>query len=414
MPNTLLTITQITREALRVLHNNLVFARGVNRQYSSEFGVSGAKIGTTVNVRKPNRYFVRTTAPIQVQNTAETYVPLTLNRQWGVDTSFTSVDLTCSLDDFSRRILTPAMNRIASQIDYEGMGRFVDVYNEVGQCGQTPGNTTVATTGLQMCSAPIIYLNAGMLLDYFATPRDENRRIVLAPNAMAQSVSGLSGLFQDVALLSEQYRKGVLGVALGFEFALDQNVNSYTTGTRTTGSVGTIQATTVTGSPTLTTQTVTGTLTVGDIIQVSNVFSVNPENQQSTGILQQFVVTSAMTLIGTADGIPVSPTPVLAGTGIANGTVNRLPTAGDVVTILGAASTAFPKSMAYHQDAFTLATADLELPNGVDFAGRETFDGIAMRIIRAYDITADQFPCRIDVLGGWATLRPEMACRITG
>ena len=234
------------------------------------------------------------------------------------------------------------------------------------------------------------------------------------PAAMANTVAGLTGLYQDQALLAEQYRKGVMGVALGFEMALDQNVNALTTGTRAAGTNCTVQATSVTGTATITTQTATGTLVVGDVFTVASVYAVNPENQSSTGILQQFVVTSAITLAGTADVIYVSPTPVLAGTGIANGTVNRLPTANDVVNFIGTASTASPQSLAYHQDAFTLATADLELPNGVDFAGRESFDGISMRIIRAYDITNDQFPCRIDVLGGWATLRPEMACRING
>jgi hypothetical protein len=86
-----------------------------------------------------------------------------------------------------------------------------------------------------------------------------------------------------------------------------------------------------------------------------------------------------------------------------------------LLTLLsGALSTRFPINLAYHQDAFTLGTADLEMPNGVDFAARETYDGISMRIVRAYDILNDQFPCRVDVLGGWATLRPELASRIAG
>jgi hypothetical protein len=71
-------------------------------------------------------------------------------------------------------------------------------------------------------------------------------------------------------------------------------------------------------------------------------------------------------------------------------------------------------NLAYHKDAFTLATADLILPEGVHFAARETYDGISMRIIRQYDINNDNMPCRIDILGGWKTLRPEFACRIAG
>ena len=68
----------------------------------------------------------------------------------------------------------------------------------------------------------------------------------------------------------------------------------------------------------------------------------------------------------------------------------------------------------YHKDAFTLVTADLVMPRGVDFAAREVYDGISCRIVRAYDINNDNLPCRIDVLYGWTTLYPQFACRLIG
>ena len=429
MANTLLTPSMITREALRVLHNNLVFVKGVNRQYSSEFAQSGAKIGSTVNVRKPNRSFVRTGQAMQTQQTNEVYTPLSLNRQWGIDVSFSSFDLTLSLDDFSKRILTPAMARLASQIDIDGLamaitGNYTDgtatagagpVYNMVGTPGATPGTT--GGSGLQQSGAPIVFLNAGMLLDNFAAPRDENRRIVMNPAAHAQSVSGLSGLFNDQTALAEQYRKGVLGAALGFEFAMDQNVYNLVSGA-TAKTNGTTSSNLAAGSTiAITGAGASGNVVAGDVFTVAGCYSVNPENQQSTGQLQQFVVTAPVTLNGSGAGtLNVSPTIKLAGAGIADGTVNALPNSGAVVAWASGtgAATAYPQNLAYHQDAFTLATADLELPKGVDFAARETYDGLSMRIVRAFDITSDMFPCRIDILGGWATLRPELACRITG
>ena len=59
MANTLLTISMITKESLRVLKNNLAFARGVNREYDDKFAIEGAKIGDTLNIRKPARYVGR-------------------------------------------------------------------------------------------------------------------------------------------------------------------------------------------------------------------------------------------------------------------------------------------------------------------------------------------------------------------
>ena len=425
MPNTLLTPTMITREGLRVLHNNLVFVKGVNRQYSSEFAVSGAKIGSVINVRKPNRYFVRTGPAMQVQNTAETSVPLALTRQWGVDVNFTSAELTLSLDDFSKRILTPAMAKIASQIDYEGLALFASVWNQVGTPGTTPGTGAVIGPPTTILDTNTVRpaLNAGLLLDLNSTPRDENRRIVLHPAAMAGMAGGLSGLFQDQQLIAEQYRKGVLGTALGFEFALDQNVNTLTCGTRA-GTV-VVDGNNQTGS-TLNIRGLTAgtTIVAGEIFDITGVTGINPENQVLWNLPMTaahgniyFVCTATTTAsTGGLAAVPIAPSIKLAAPAtVADGTVAVLPV--DVAAVnwgSGTLSIAYPISLAYHQDAFTLATADLELPQGVDFAARETYDGISMRIVRAFDITNDQFPCRIDVLGGWAALRPEMACRITG
>ncbi len=413
MSNTLITPTALTREALRVLHNNLVFAKGVNRQYSKEFGVTGAKIGSSINIRKPNRYFVRTGAAMNVQNTAESYTSLSLSTQYGVDVSFSSAELTLSLDDFSKRILTPAMAKIASKIDYDGLSLYTDIYNIVGTFATTPGSAS-GGTGLLCYTVPLVYLNAGMMLDHSACPRDDSRRIILGPAANAASADALKTLTQDQSRISEVYRKGLLGQGHGFEFAMDQNVNTHTNGTRAISSEITVQATWVTADDdTLHLTGGAATIKKGDVLTISSVYMVNPENGQSTGVLQPFVVTADVTMSGTTH-VKVSPTPKLASATVADGNINRVPTASDTVVWFGATGSLGPQNLAYHQDAFTLGTADLELPKGVDFAAREVYDGISMRIVKAYDINNDVFPCRIDVLAGWKTLRPELACRITG
>ena len=83
-----------------------------------------------------------------------------------------------------------------------------------------------------------------------------------------------------------------------------------------------------------------------------------------------------------------------------------------VITVTGTASTSQAQNLVFHKDAYMLGTADLIMPTGVDFAAREVLDGISMRIVRQYDITNDKFPCRIDVLYGYKTLRPQLACRV--
>jgi hypothetical protein len=427
MPNSLLTITMITREALRILHNNVVFVKGVNRQYSQEFAQTGAKIGDTINVRKPNRYYLRRGQQIQIQGTQENYVPLKLTTQYGCDTEFTSSDLTISLDDFGKRILSPKMAVITSGMDFDGLSLVQQVYNNVGQPTITPG-TNNANTGLLTTNAPGIFLNSGMMMDNAACPRDENRRIVMNPIAQAISVSGLSGLFNDQGSLGTQYRKGVMGAALGFEFAMDQNVNIQGSGSHSATTV-------VTGSSNQSGSVLycVGAANVsyfpGETFSIASVNSVNPENKQSTGQSQQFCILPSSNVASgnfpagyyTADSggnVNLNVSPPMIGPSTPQNplqTITALPAGGAALTFnMAANATAAVNNIAYHQDAFTLATADLILPGGVDFAARETYDGVSMRIIRAYDITNDLFPTRIDVLAGFAALRPEFACRIWG
>ncbi len=311
------------------------------------------------------------------------------------------------------------MARLSSQIDQDGLGQVVNIYNQVGTPGTTPGVSTAnpfADDTLNY-TVPQIYLNAGMMLDNMATPRDDNRRVVVNPAAMAKSVGGLSGLFQDAGEIAKQYRKGVIGTALGFEFAMDQNINLITTGAH--GGQPAVTTAGQTGATINTngwTASVTGILVPGEIVTFQGVYGVNPENQTPFNVLQRFTVTAECSSDGNGNvTIPISPSLIVAGSGVANGTVAESPASGATVNLLsGSANTNYPLNVAYHKDAFTMASADLEMPKGVDFAARETYDGVSMLIVRAYDINNAQFPCRIDVLAGWATLRPELACRIAG
>jgi hypothetical protein len=411
------------------LHNNLVFVKNLNREYSNEFAIQGAKIGATANVRLPNQYYVSTGANLAPQNSVETTTPVTITDQSHVDISFSTKDLTLSLDDFSRRILTPAMAVLAGYIDNQAMSRLIlgsgtsattGVYNQVGTPGTTPGTTGGNATGLFQYNAPQVFLNAGAMMDYMGAPRDENRRVGFAPIAQATSVAALSGLFQDSGEIARQYRKGVIGTALGFEFAMDQNIPLLSVGTHAGSASWVINGANQSGTN-LTISGITANaanfINQGEVISIANITSVNPENQQSTGYAPMFVVTSSNNTANSGGycTLTVSPSIVAAGANVANGTVSALPANGAAVSPLsGAANGTYPVNIAYHQDFATLATVDLEMPGGVDFAARETYDGISMRIVRAYDISTDFLPCRIDVLWGCAILRGQLACRIAG
>jgi len=397
MSNSILTPTAVTREVQRVLHANLGFTKKVNRQYDSQFAKSGGKIGDSLKIRLPNQYTVRTGKTLVAQDTSETSVTLQVANQIGVDMNFSSAEMTLELDDFSKRIIEPAVKRLASYIDQQGLSEFTNIYNRVGTAGTTP-NTA------------LVYLQAGQKMNEYMAPMDD-RCVVINPAAQAATVNALTGVFNPSAAISKQYTKGAMGEALGFDFVMDQNVQTLTCGSR----VGTIVidgTVSTEGSTTIHVDGLTNatdTWAAGDTFTVANVNAVNAEGQD-LGTLQIFTVTTAATAASNEVDLTVSPAMYSTG---ARQTISAFPQDGAAVTPFGTASTGYVQNMAFHKDAFTLATADLEMPSGVDFAAREVMDGVSMRLVRNYDINNDNFPCRLDILYGWKTIRPELACRVS-
>lgn len=392
MANTLLTPTMITREALRVLHEKLTCISTVNRQYDDRFAQSGAKIGTSLQIRKPPKYTVRTGPVIDVQDAEETQVTLPLATQKGVDLTFSSVELTMSIDDFSKRFITPAMAVLASNIEADFLsGTTPTIYNLVGVAG-TPG-TTLANP-----------MNARRLLNQYLAPKDGSRKIQMGSGAVAAIVPGISGLFHDSVAIKQQYAEGMMGRTSGFDWYENERVHTHTNGATVAG-VTTNGAGTE-GATALVVNAAANAPTAGSVFTIQDVFAVHPETKVQYPFLQQFTVRAG----ATTTNIPLSPTIFASGP---KKNVNALPQNAKNVTYVGAASTSYAQNLAYHPDFASIAFADLQMPNGVDFAAREVYDGISLRIVRAYNINNDQFPCRVDVLYGYQTLYPELAVRIT-
>lgn len=393
MSNTLLTPTAVTREALRILHQKANFIGSINRQYDDSFAKSGAKIGDTLKIRLPNQYTVRTGATLDVQPTSETSASLQVATQKGVDLNFTSNELTLSLDDFSKRILDPAMSVLVANIEADALSMRKDVY-------QQANNTAAAITFANVLSGK------RKLDDALAPPG--NRTALLSPNDSAGLVDALKGLFQDSSSIAEQYKEGRMGRTGGFDFMQNTLLTNQSRGSADTNAVVNTSTGITSGTGSIVTTGGSGTFVVGDIITVVGVNAVHPETKADTGVLQQFVVTAASA--GGSVTLSVSPVPVTSGP-TQNVVINSAG-ASKAIVIAGTISTAYGQSMVYHEDAFTFATADLVMPTGVDFAKRDMLDGISMRIVRAYDINNDQFPCRLDILYGYKTLRAQLACRL--
>jgi hypothetical protein len=400
MSNSLLTIDMITRKALEILENNLVITRNVNRQYDDSFAVEGAKIGSTLRIRLPDRALVTDGAALQVQADNEQFTTLTVSSQKHIGVNFTSAELTMQLDDFAERVLKPRVSQLASSVDADVATSYKGIANSVGTPGTTP-------------STSLVLLQANQKLNEFATPMSP-RYATVNPAANAGLVEGMKGLFNPTGTISRQFKNGMMGEGiLGLdEINMSQSISNHTNGDW--GTTITVTSTVATEGQSTLPISFTGsskTWNVGDVFTIAGVFAVNPQTRQSTGSLQQFTVTAVATGSSTAT-LNISPALFTASNALA--TVNSFPQASAVVTMLGSANTGYPQNLVYHKDAISFATADLLLPQGVDMASRQVHNGISLRIVRQYDINNDRLPCRIDVLYGYNAIRPVTAVRLWG
>ena len=330
------------------------------------------------------------------------YTTLTVSSQKHIGINFTSAELTMQLDDFAERVLKPRISQLASSVDAD----VANAYKTIGASVGTPGTTPATALVLLQAHQKLNEQAAGM----------QPRYATVNPAGNAALVDGLKGLFNPTDVISRQFKNGMMGEGvLGFdEINMSQSIKLFTTGSRTATGGTTSAAVTSEGATTIaiTGAGNAGTIKAGDVFTVADCYAVNPQTRESTGSLFQFVALADVTLGSSGEGnVTVAP---IYSAAHALATVNALPGNSKAVVFVGAASTQYPQNMVYHKDAIAFATADLLLPQGVDMASRAVHNGISLRVVRQYDINNDRMPCRVDVLYGYNTIRPQMACRLWG
>jgi len=402
--NTLANTTVVARECLRILKNQLTFSKGVNRKWEAEFGGNmqrGYEPGATINIRRPPRYTYRAGRVAVPQATTFTTVPLTLS-QGGTDLQFTSFERTLQISDMNvQKSLSAAVATVANEIDRQGMQLVQrSVYNRA---------SVNATTMIQPATAAEalgLFTTAGRILDDNAAPRDGERNMVMSTGLNAASIIGLSGLFNQAAAIGKQYGTGLVVDSLGFNIGMGQNTARHTNGAATATN---INGANQTGSTITVVAVAGGTLTAGTVITLPNVFGVNPQSRQSTGRLQEFVVTADVAAGQTS--IPISPAIIPSG---AFQNVTASPTTGQPYVIIGNTNLAYDCSVAFHTDAFTLAMVPMAEPPAGSGArvSQMSDDGFTVKVTDYYDGTNDVSNMRLDVLFGWSAVYPELAVRI--
>ena len=406
MANTILTPAMITNKAVIRLENLLNFGKYVDRQYSNQFARQGAKIGATLNIRKPARFVGRTGPAMQIEDFNETYVPLVITNQFGVDVSFTSAEEALSLNDLDEQVIGPGMAAVANNVDNNGLQQYLNIGNLVGTPGTPPNSLDF-----------VMQVRQRLLDEGF--PDDGQLFLIIGPQANRSLVSGNSVLFNPQREISKQYREGIMADIAGLQISVDQNV-----GTQTVGPLG--------GSPAVNganqginqgwadsinlitnawTASAAPRLNQGDVFTIANVFKVNPQSRVSTNVLQQFTVLAPVSSDASGNAtIPIAPALIYGGQ---HQNVTISPPSAALLTVVGTAATSYVQNLGFHKSAFTLATVDLLLPRGVHMASRKVYKNFSMRMVQAYDVNNDRLPMRLDCLYGWKTIYREGAARLT-
>lgn len=392
--NTLVTPTIIAREAILALRNNLVMGSLVNKQYSKEF----KEIGTAVTIRQPVKFRTTKAQARSNVNLAESVETFTVSIQAQVSWAFSSVELTMKVEEYVKRYISPAGAAIANTIDSDLLGLYVNIYNEVGTPGTIP--STFAVLG-----------DAAQRLDDESCPQN-SRYAAFNPAANWSMADALKGTFSP-QLANDTVRKGELGTIANMGINMSQNVKTHTTGIFTTGSTPAVNGGSQTGASLITDGWGgSGTVKAGDIFTIADVYAVNPESGVSTGVLRQFVVTADNADAGADMTIAISPSIITSG---AYQTVDSSPADSALLTFVGTESTQYVKNVVFQEDAFGLVVIPMAMPAGVwGTVIKDNRTGFSIRVVKQYDINADEEIIRLDTLYGIKTLNAALACRITG
>ena len=412
MANTTLTADIIAKEALVMLENDLGILDTFYRAPEEEYGdkVNGYKKGSTISIRRPADFTVRSTALMDVQDAIEGKVTFAVDQIRGVDFSFSSTDLTLSVSQLSERFIKPAMSSLVNEIARDCMATFYPyVYNWVGTAGSTVDSFSDFYKSVER-------------LDEMSVPTDQ-RFAALSPPDHAGMLGNLTGLYISGDNKSA-YRQGKLGDVGGIDTRMSVVVPTHTNGTAdntTPLTRGASQHVTYDTAKNTWTQTLitdgwdnSATLTAGTVFTIADVYMVNPKTKATTNILQQFVVTEAVTCNASsanATNITISPPIIVSGP---HQTVNATNGDDKAITVVGSASTGYKQNLVYHKNAFALAMVPMELPQGAYGAARQSYKGMSVRVIPVYDGINDVSKWRLDVLYGRKCINPRVATRMSG
>ena len=372
MANTLLTPDIIAREALMILQNNTVMGGLVYRDYEGEFGPS--RVGDTISIRKPAAFTAKEfTSTIDVQDAKEQSVALTLEKHFDVSTSVTSKEWTLDLDNFSTRIIAPAMVAINDAVD----SYLCSLYQQFNQTSGTAGTMPSALSSLAALDQAMNEAKIPVA----------NRKVVVNPATKAAMFS-LDAVARADARGDEgtALREASMGRIMGMDWYMDQNIKSHTAGTASAATTLAVNGAVSAGATTLAADGGTGsqTLKVGDVFTVAGASGSYTVTANATATAGAFASVAFM---------PAAPTGGFAD---------------DAVITVKASHVA---NLAFVKEAIALAAVPLEIPQGAANAAYVSMGGLGIRVVYGYDVSTKTDTISFDLLCGAKVIDPRLGVR---
>ena len=404
----------VAKWAVKEFLNALMLASKIDRQLDERNVFT--KVGNTVRVRRPVMFEATDGAVIGAGETSdieEATVSVTLDQRKKVVFDITTEDLTLRIEDANERYIKPAMNELAQQVESTITDQYKFIFNFVGTPGTSPGSFLAVA-------------NAKAKLDNLGVPIDDARSAFYDPNASVTLANSLQSVF-PMKIAQRAIEMASIGMYGGFSIFTNQSLKIHTPGVNTGTPLvnGANQNVTYAASKDTNTQTLitdgwtndtTAIIRAGDVYTIVGVNSVNRRTREDTGTLAQFVATADANS-GAATGpatITQSPPIIIDGP---YQTVTDAPADGAIITIISSLTPGdtlkHRQNLAFHKNAITMASAQLDLPSDGAAASRENFKGISIRVVRQYNFTTDKNRFRFDILYGVKTQNPGFAVRTT-
>lgn len=413
--------SNVTRRVLRQFLKAFEASRVVTKTVDTQLfeGRFTPASGSTVDIKRPHDYRSHRTSGGDISGETKSDIlsgkaTATVQDYFTTATEWGNVEEALELDQLEQ-IIDPMAQRIVTDLEVD----FADyMLKNASQAQGTVG--TAASTWAHVAEAGALMASSGV-------PNDAPWYYVFNPFTQVALADVQKGLDAADNLVSTAWTKAQVSRPMGGLQALTGvTLSSYTTG------AGADRAGTVDGAPTQTYASVKDTMTqtisvtamdaalpikAGDVIEITGTEILNKATRQpaldASGAAIPFraVVTADSTLTTGAGDIVISG-PFINET---NGQYNTAQLAGggplvggEVITVLGSASTTYQPNLFYHPKAFSMASVRLPKLYSTDTVVT-TKDGFSLRCSKYADGDANQQKIRFDLLPAYATLNPFFA-----